>query len=159
MDLPRWFHQQLQGSMEGFLWAVEQIPQDRLYQEPRPDRWSAARIVYHMVSYEKRLGLPSILQWSGGPLPVAASQLEDGMKEDNLWGNGQGHEMQKMLADFKDIRTRQLEALSRLSEQSWHEQRETIWGQRLLQWVVTKTYQHTLEHTDEILKAYLFSWG
>jgi len=158
MDLAQWFRQQLQVSMDGFLWAVELIPQDRLYQEPRSDRWSAARIVYHMVSYEQRLGLPSILQWTGGPLPVASSMLEDEMKEDYLWGDGQGHEIQKMLADFKSIRPQQLEALSRLSEQSWNEERETVWGQKPLKWVVTKTYQHTLEHTDELLKAYLFLW-
>lgn len=158
MDLPQWFHQQLQASMEGFLWAVEQIPRDRLYQEPRPDRWSAARIVYHLAFYEQWLALPSMLQWAGGPRPVANSELEDGMKEEDVWRGGQGHEMQKMLADFKSIRIQQLELLSLLSEQSWHEERETIWGRRLLQWVVTKTYQHTLEHTDEILKAYLFFW-
>lgn len=158
MDLSQWFHQQLQVSMDGFLWAVELIPQDRLYQEPQPDRWSAARIVYHMLSYEQRLALPSILQWTGGPLPVASSQLADEMKEDYLWGDGQGHEVQKMLANFKSIRIRQLEALSQLSEQNWHEERETIWGQKPLKWVVTKTYQHTLEHTDELLKAHLFLW-
>lgn len=158
MELSQWFRQQLQVSMDGFLWAVEQIPQDRLYQEPLSDRWSAARVVYHMLSYEQRLALPSILQWTGGPLPVASSQLADEMKEDYLWADGQRHEIQKMLADFKSIRIQQLEALSQLCLQSWNEERDTIWGQKPLKWVVTKTYQHTLEHTDELLKAYLFLW-
>ncbi len=159
MNLSQWFHQQLQISMEGLLWAVEQIPQDNLYQEPGADRWSAARIIYHMLSYEQRLALPSMLQWTGGPQPIASSQLEDTMKEDYLWADGQGHEIQKMLADFKSIRMQQLELLPQLGEQSLHEERDTIWGQKPLKWVVTKTYQHTLEHTDEILKAYLFHWN
>ncbi len=29
-------------------------------------------------------------------------------------------------------------------------------GLLTLHWAVTKTYQHTLEHTDELLRAYLW---
>jgi hypothetical protein len=75
MDLSQWFQQQLQTSAESFLWAVEQIPQERLYLPPRPDRWPVARLVL---------------------------------------------------------------------------------GHFSLTWVVAKTFQHTLEHTDEILRAYLW---
>ncbi len=52
MQLSQWFHQQLQTSTEGFLWAVERIPQERQYLLPRPDKWSVARIVYHMLCYD-----------------------------------------------------------------------------------------------------------
>lgn len=31
-----------------------------------------------------------------------------------------------------------------------------LWRAVMLQWVVTETYQHTLEHTDEILRLYLW---
>ncbi len=78
------------------------------------------------------------------------------MEEDHNWNDGQGHEMQTLLANFKAVRSQQLELLPQFSEQSWYEEHEVIWGRFPLKWVVTKTYQHTLEHTDEILRAYLW---
>ena len=60
------------------------------------------------------------------------------------------------IADFKAVRSQQLALFPRFTEQSWHQEREAIWGSVPLRWVVTKTYQHTLEHTDEALRAYLW---
>ncbi len=53
MQLPQWFFQQLQASTDGFLRAVEQIPQERRALPPRPNRWSVARIIYHMKCYDQ----------------------------------------------------------------------------------------------------------
>jgi hypothetical protein len=61
-----------------------------------------------------------------------------------------------LLTAFKTIRTQQLELLTQLNTQTWYEERDIIWGRFPLKWVVTKTYQHTLEHTDEVLRAYLW---
>lgn len=69
MDLSHWFHQQLQTSTEGFLWAVEQIPPERLYLEPRPGKWPVARLLFHMASYDRAIGLPALRQWVGMLLP------------------------------------------------------------------------------------------
>ncbi len=156
MDLSQWFRQQLQTSMEGILWAVEQIPHERLYLAPLPDRWPVARIIYHLACYEQKIALPSMLQWLGGSRPVVGTPEENQMKEDRDWADGQGHEMQILLADFKAVRTQQLELLPQFNKQSWYEERDVIWGHLPLKWVVTKTYQHTLEHTHEILRTYLW---
>lgn len=156
MDLSQWFHQQLQTSAENFLWAVEQIPRERLYLAPRPGRWPVARLIYHLARYEQHLALPSMLQRLGGPRPVVGTPEEGEMEEDHHWNDGQGHETQTLLTDFKMVRSQQLELLPQFDEQSWYEEHEVIWGRFPLKWVVTKTYQHTLEHTDEILRAYLW---
>jgi hypothetical protein len=156
MNLSDWFHLQLQTSAEGVLWAVEQISLERLYLPPRSDKWPIARVLYHLLCYEQRLALPSMLQWVGGPRPVAGTPEEDALEEENAWSNGQGHEVPAMLAEFKAMRARQLALLPQFTDHDWHAEREVIWGQRSLQWVVTKTYQHTLEHTDEMLRAYLW---
>jgi len=156
MDVSYWLRQQLHASAEGFLWAVEQIPQERLYLTPRPNRWPVARLVYHMTCYEQRLAFPSLLQWLGKPGPTVRTQEEDEREEDRRWNGGQGHEIAQMMTDFKVVRSQQLEVLSKLTEPMWYEEREVIWGHLPLKWVVTKTYQHTLEHTDEILRAYLW---
>ncbi len=62
-----------------------------------------------------------------------------------------------MIAEFKKLRAEQLALIQQFPEQAWSEERPAIWGSVTLQWVVTKTYQHTLEHTDEILRSYLWS--
>ncbi len=156
MQQSQWSQQQLQTSAENFLWAVEQILQERLYLAPRPNRWPVARIVYHMIRYEQRLALPSMQQWVGGLTPRVGSQEEDNAQNEQDWDDGKGHDIQTLLTDFKDIRSQQLALIPQFTEQSWDEEREAIWGNVSLKWVVIKTYQHTLEHTDEVLRAYLW---
>ena len=156
MQSSQWFQQQLQTSADSFIWAVEQISQERLYIAPHPNRWPIARIVFHLACYEQRLALPSMLQWLGGPKPVVGTQEEDNARDELDWNDGKGHEMQALIADFKEVRSQQLALFPRFTEQNWQEEREAIWGSVSLRWVVTKTYQHTLEHTDETLCAYLF---
>ncbi len=41
MDESQLFRQRLQASTENFLWAVEQIPRERLYLAPQTHRWRA----------------------------------------------------------------------------------------------------------------------
>lgn len=156
MNLSQWFHQQLQTSADSFLWAVEQISQERLYLAPRADRWPVARLIYHLARYERRIALPSMWQWLGEPKPLVGTQEEDGIQEDHDWNGGQGHEVSTLIADFKAVREEQLALCLQFGEQSWYESYDVIWGHRSLKWVVTKTYQHTLEHTDEALRAYLW---
>ncbi len=156
MQLSEWFHLQLQASAESLLWSVDQIPQERLYLAPRADHWPIARLIYHLVCYEQRIAIPSMLQWAGGPKPVVGTQEEDGAQEESDWNGGQGHEVSALLANFRAGRARQLALCLQFDERDWYELRDTIWGYRSLKWVVTKTYQHTLEHTDEVLRAYLW---
>jgi hypothetical protein len=56
-----------------------------------------------------------------------------------------------MVAPFQ-----QLEVLNECTEQMWNEERDVVWGHLPLKWVMTKTYQHTLEHTDEVMRACLW---
>ena len=154
-----WFHQQIQASTEGFLWAVEQVPQDRHYLPPRPDRWSVARIVYHMLCYDQHIGLPALRQWTGGEFSMAGltgSAEGDAALEEAHWQQGKGHEMQAMLTTFKELRAEQLTLLQQFPEPVWSEERPALWGPVTFKWVATKNYQHTLEHTDEILRSYLW---
>jgi hypothetical protein len=41
---------------QGFLWAVEQIPQEKQFLQPKPDKWSVARLAYHLVCYDQFIG-------------------------------------------------------------------------------------------------------
>jgi uncharacterized damage-inducible protein DinB len=159
MQLSQWFYQQIRASTEGFCWAVEQIPQERYYLSPKPGKWSVGRIIYHMVCYDQLIGRPTLRQWIGEPLSLTGltgDQEKDAAIEEENWKNGEGHEVQVMLTDFHKLRTDQLAFLQQFLESTWSEERDAIWGPVTLKWAVTKTYQHTLEHTDEILRSYLW---
>lgn len=159
MQLSQWFDQQLGTSTEGFLWSIEQIPHERYYLSPRPNRWSVARIIYHMVYYDQFIGLPALRQWIGEPFSLAGltgDMEKDAASEETGWQDGEGHEVQAMIADFRKLRAEQFALLRQFQDAAWSETRDALWGTVTLQWVVTKTYQHTLEHTDEILRSYLW---
>jgi DinB superfamily len=157
MEARDWFSQLLSESTNSFLWAVELVPVEQRYKAPRPGRWSAARIVFHMICYERRIALPTMRQWRDGPRPVVGTPEEDDAREEGEWNEGKGHALEGMVQEFRQVRAEQLALLMQLPLSSWYEKREAIWKTVSLQWVLTKTYQHTLEHTDEILRAYL--WG
>lgn len=159
MQLSQWLHQQIQASTDGFLWAVEQIPPERHYLSPRPDRWSVARIVYHLLRYDQYIGLPTMRQWTGEERSTAGltgSAEGDAALEEANWQQGEGHEMQSTLTALKALRADQLALMQQFPESAWSEERNALWGPVTLKWAVTKTYQHTLEHTDEILRFYLW---
>jgi DinB family protein len=157
MEVRDWFSQLLASSTDSFVWAVELIPVEERYVAPRPGRWSAARVVFHVVCYEQRIALPTMRQWRGGSRPDVSTPEEDGAREEAEWNDGKGHALEDMMKEFRQGRAEQLALLMQLPASAWQETREAIWKPVSLQWVLTKTYQHTIEHTDEILRAYL--WG
>lgn len=155
MNFSEWFHDQLQTSAAGFVWGAQQVPNARRNIRP-PEalgEWTAARHIFHMVFYEQNIALPSMLQWLGKPLPVK------GRAEDTAWGEG-NEDVESLLAEFKRVRGEQVQLLARFDDQAWNSTCGTIWGPVTLSWVVSKTYQHTAEHTSDILRIALFwdSW-
>src|SRR5581483_9557000 len=132
---------------------------ERHYSSPPSGRWSVARIAFHMERYDQLIGLPALRQWLGEPFAMSnltGSAEGDAALEEADWNNRESHSMQTVIAEFKELRADQLVLLQQFRESAWSEERETLWGPVTLQWVVTKTYQHTLEHTDEILRMYLW---
>jgi len=95
---------------------------------------------------------PSMGQWLGKPYPSTVNNFDE--DEDAAWGNG--HDLEPMLADFREIRAEQIALLPNFDAQTWNETRNTVWGKQTLKWVVTKTFQHTAEHTHDVLRMDLF---
>jgi hypothetical protein len=158
MDLSQWFSGQLTSSVEGFIWSVGQVaPERRLIAPPAPfGEWSAARHVFHMYYYEQTIALPSMRIWLGDPFPYEEHDYqEDVHKEEKAW-NDSHHALETLLTDFRTVRAEQIVLLQEFDESTWDEQRKTIWGDKTLKWVVTKTFQHTAEHTHDVLRMALF---
>jgi hypothetical protein len=60
------------------------------------------------------------------------------------------------LAQFRKVRSEQLALLPQFKDSRWKETREAVWGPMALRWVVSKTYQHTAEHTNDVMQMALF---
>jgi len=153
MKLSQWFQNQLQASADGFVWGVEQVPMDRrTIQPPHPNlgEWTVARHVFHMMFYEQTIALPSMRQWLGEPCP----SLEDS-DEDAVWGTKQ-ESIENMFVEFRSVRAEQISLLPKFNDEIWNTTRETIWEQPTLLWVVSKTYQHSAEHTNDVMRIGLF---
>ena len=155
-DWAKWFSYQLQASAEGFTWAFSQIPPALLNQLP-PDpgylgTWSPVRHVWHITEYERCLALPAMQLWVEGSMPAD----EDWPDDDEAWAKVQDRSLEKLTADFWNIRRKQIELLNQLSTTDWEAPRETGWGPRPLAFIVTKTFQHTYEHGDTLLRMGLW---
>jgi hypothetical protein len=131
MNLSQWFDHQLQYTLDGFIWAVQQLPTERLYAIPPIP--------------EERLALPSMYEWLGGP-PVSDTRTKQDFPS-----------IEEMLACFEGVRHKEINLLPRFSNEAGDsKQKTTFWGDVSLCWLVCKTYQHTTEHSHDILSLMIF---
>lgn len=155
-DWVTWFRYQLQASADGFVWAFSKIaPVLREQLPPRPEylgTWPPARHVWHVTEYEKLLAIPSMTQWLGGSMPPKGYWLDD----DQSWDKVQNRGLEELTSAFLHIRLQQIELINQLVNADWDTPRDTLWGHKPLSMIVTKTFQHTYEHGDTLLRMGLW---
>src|SRR5919109_1352185 len=98
MKMSQWFEYQLRSTLDGFIWAVGQLPEERFYARPPAalGEWSASQHIFHILEYEKNLALPSMHQWLGAP-PAVRKQQE--------WNDQQNPPtVAEMLIEFEQVR-------------------------------------------------------
>ncbi len=160
MEILADFGERLHTSLDAFCWAMEQLPRERwLSAAPRhPDQWPAARHAFHLAYYERHLALPSMRQWTGGAMPTSHGPVEDAAVKDAAWRDAYGaHDLPALLDDVRAVRAEQMVLLTGLANPATlDEHRVAIWGVVTLRWVVTKTLQHTFEHTHDVLRMALW---
>jgi DinB superfamily len=168
MDYTQLFTKLLQSGTDALLWAIQQVPESRLYivSAKRPESWSVARIVLHIHSQEEQVVLPCMRLWLSEE-DAAPYRAEDDKRierykdyqmlvhdEEIAWQ--QAPDMQILQKKFREGRKEQIALLAQVAPEVWEETRETVWGQVTLRWAIIKTYQHTLEHSNDILKHALY---
>ena len=157
-DWVSWFHTQLQASADGFVWAFEQIATDHWHRLPPDARymgtWTPLRHVWHVTGYEEMIVVPSMQAWCGQPLPDGERWQDD----DDAFAAAlaAGLTADALIARFKAVRQQQIDLLDELTSVDWEAPRPTLWGNQPLKMVVTKTYQHTFEHGDTLLRMALW---
>lgn len=150
-DPVAWFARQFQASLDGFCWAIEQMPAEHRSVTAGPRQpWTAARHVFHMLLYERAVALPSMRQWLGAAKPDDSAFLA----EDAEWATG--WPIESTLPQLRAVRAEQIALLPLFPRAAWGETRDAVWGAVTLLWVATKTYQHTCEHTHDVLSMHLF---
>jgi hypothetical protein len=151
MNPSTWFVDQLAAQTEAILWAVAQVPAERLFVEPPQllGEWTAARQMFHLLYYDRGVALPSISLWWGADYPTF-----DDYNERAAW-EAWDRDMAPVLGEFRQVRARQIDLLSHATPDIWANVRKTPWGDRTPYWVVSKTYQHATEHLNNILKIAL----
>ena len=152
MNLSQWFQDQLQASAEGFIWAAQQVRKTRQCLQPPEGlgEWSVTRHIFHMALYEQTYAFPSMRQWLGEAPPSLK-----GVDEDVAWGEGRD-DIEIMLSEFKQLRIEQIALLPKYDASTWKMSNKTFWGRVTLSWVVSKTFQHTAEHTSDVMQIALF---
>jgi hypothetical protein len=151
-NFSQWFLQHLQISADGFVWGTEQVPEGRRYAAPPKGLgdWTVARHVFHLWYYEQTIALPSMQQWLGGNIPFL-----DDTDEDVDWSKTQ-ETVEGLLEKFRIVRAEQIALLPKFDDATWNATREAVWGPVTLLWVVSKTYQHTAEHINDVMRIGLF---
>ena len=91
-------------------------------------------------------------QWLGDSIPTEDAWLDD----DNAWANIQNREFEELTSAFRHVRQQQIELLDQLTNTDWNTPRDTLWGYKPLSMIVTKTFQHTYEHGDTLLRMGLW---
>jgi hypothetical protein len=105
-----------------------------------------------MYFYEQEVALPSRRQWLGEPHPDDSRyQHEDEYFEQSAASLS----LADLLERFCAVREEQIALLGQLPVSAWEEPREYVWGPVTLKWVVSKTFQHTAEHTHDVMRLVL----
>lgn len=151
-DSSEFFRRQIEANTEAIAWAVTQVGPERLHTAP-PEllgEWSAARHLFHLLYYEREVAVPSLRLWFGASYPDFTYYDEAA-----AWANAPHNA--EVLTEIEHLRAQELGLVAEANGTLWSEGQQTPWGQRTLYWVVSKTLQHGLEHTNNILKIAL-SW-
>lgn len=130
----------------------------RLFPENEPfgryyGTWSRTKLLFHLVHYEEHIALPSMKVWIGGEPP----KEEDIPKEEDFWTDESHHT--NLIQKLKKFRKEQVEVIKQLNDEQWDETKSTIWGERSIEWIVSKTIQHSFEHGNKMMRHGLFWEG
>ena len=151
-EASRWFSAQLQSTLEGLVWSARQVPQERWLLAPPGvfGDWSAARHLFHMCFYEEGIALPSMRIWLGDPRPDVFTD------EDQAWEELPDTSLDYLCQRFDSVRQEQRKLLPQFEHGDWERVLVTGWEEVSLYWVVSKTFQHTAEHTHDMMRLALF---
>jgi hypothetical protein len=124
--------------MDGFLWAVEQVPSERLTSIPPAElgEWTVARHIFHLYFYENTVSYYYMREWLKKP-----SLYSGDFDEEKAWiETGQTLTIPQLLQQFREAREAQIALLPHITENLWHEIHPTGFSlPHDLKWIITES--------------------
>jgi hypothetical protein len=159
--------ERLRGSLATIEWAVERVPDKWTHALPDfypGDAWSVAMNLAHMTIYEEEISGPVLraLAAGGDGLGAARSRREDWFLNDAvaLSHAPVSEIMRRLVAGRAD----QIASVAGYDEDRFNAPVTPLWASgrhgappHSAGWVATKTFQHTWEHGNAILRMALFA--
>lgn len=162
--------QRLEDSLRTVEWAVAQLPES-LYRattlEPRAlfeeGSWSAAMNLAHLTLYDERLGLPLVeaLAAGGDGAGAVPAYGENWLINDAIPLSEEPRD--HVLVRLRTARQRHVELAKGFTDERFNTPVLPGWRNRAGTplkspgWVLNKTFQHTWEHGNAILRITLFA--
>ncbi|MEX0801115.1 MAG: DinB family protein [Dehalococcoidia bacterium] len=157
----------LADSLQTLEWATSLVPPQWTHALPdyySPGEWSVAMILAHLVIYEETMAAPVLeaLAAGGDGVDAAPSPGEGSLSAAKAISDSAVEELLERLAAS---RTRQIEIVKSYAPERFNEPVTSLWvnspihGRSLHSagWVATKTFQHTWEHGNAIMRVALFA--
>jgi hypothetical protein len=159
----------LQSSLDALEWGLSLVAERWIRQPPREGDWSVATNLAHIAVYEERIAAPVLESVRDGGDGTNVSGLDSEGEvvpsggED--WFDAETaalavESLEVMMERLRQARYRQIVAVGELTEDRLNKAVVPFWGRSPLHsagWVAAKTFQHTLEHGNSILRVALFS--
>ena len=166
----------LSTSLKSIDYSVSLIPEQRFLispphgNHPHADKgfktyfgdWSAARLLFHMISYERNYAVPAMEHWLGEPHPQFDLAHPDEEMEEILWKKASPDDLRPidLIQQLRSIRAEQTLITEAIPENDiWDERLSTSLGKISFVTIVMKTIQHSFEHGNSLLKIALYWEG
>jgi Xaa-Pro aminopeptidase len=153
--------QRLQDSLATLEWAVYAVPRDWTHQPPEPDAWSVAMNLAHLVVYEEEISAPilaALAEGSDGVGSVKSAMEVWFLKDAQAIAD---RPVAELVERLRAVRKREAETVGAFNEAAFNRPATPLFGGpqslRAPGWVATKTFQHTWEHGNAILRMALFA--
>src|SRR5215204_2937487 len=160
----------LEESLNAIEWALSRTSPPQFHATPKgaaaafqEGAWSMAMNVAHLAVYDERLAIPVLegLLAGGDGLGAASTPREDAFQRECEALSEEPREA--ILARLRAARQRQVALVRRFSDEQFNTLRTPLWGKyygaplHASGWVAAKSWQHTYEHTNALLRIALFS--
>jgi hypothetical protein len=156
----------LRDSLATLEWAAAMIPgrwTHTLRESYPPDAWSAAMNLAHLVVYEEQVAAPVLeaLAAGGDGASATRSAMESWFLKDAEAIAGEP--VPALLQRLRSARARQIATIESFDEARFNTPVCALWGAshsgplRPAGWIAAKTFQHTWEHGNAILRVALFA--
>jgi hypothetical protein len=160
----------LQESLAPLDWAVARTATAAVHAAPtaaaasfQEGAWSMAMNLAHLAVYDARLANPvleALLAGKDGRGAVASSGEGGFLRECQALS---AQPLEAILASLRVARQQQVRLVEQFSAEQFNRPQTPLWGQRYGAplhspgWVATKSWQHTYEHGNAVLRIALFT--